>query len=288
MSTEDVIPPPETILGSRDGKAAGRSIKLYDFRRPDKFSRDQLRTMQNIAESFSRLSATSLSAILRLPCSLSLETVDQMTFDEFMAPLASPCTLAVASMQPLKGQVVLHVDAAGSDAMMERVFGATPTTVEKPLARGGLTDIEVSQLEKIFASTLETLGKAWSFVDGLEPRLSQVETEPRFCQIVPPNEMIVLTSFNLDVGSVKARLDVVYPFLVLEPVIRMLSAKYWYELRNPVEPGPGHAMAWRADMPVEFVCDAGTMAIDTLRSLRKGSAIPVPRWDEGKAWLRLG
>ncbi len=288
MSDEATIPLPETILGSRDGKATGKRIKLYDFRRPDKFSREQLRTMQIIAESFSRLATTSLSAILRLPCALSLETVDQMTYDEFMAPLASPCAIAVASMQPLKGQVVLHLDAAGADAILERVFGATPAAVEKPLAHGGLTDIEVSQLERIFSSTLEALGTAWSFVDGMKPRLAQVEAEARFCQIVPPNEMIVLTSFNLAVGEAKGKLDIAYPFLVLESIIGMLSAKYWFELRNPVEPGPGLATARRAELPAQFVCDAGAMTIDALRSLRKGSVIPVPRWDEGKAWLRLG
>ncbi|HUW71449.1 MAG TPA: FliG C-terminal domain-containing protein [bacterium] len=291
-SDDAIVPLPASILGSRDGRVEGRRIKRYDFRRPDKFSREQLRTMQNIAESFSRLASTRLSASLRLPCDLSLETVDQLTYDEFMAPLASPCALAIATMEPLRGQVVMHLDAAASDAILERTFGAmplpTPPANPQPLAIGGLTDIEVSQLERVVTSTLDALGAAWSFVDGIKPRLEQVETEARFCQVVPPREMIVLTSFVLSVGSVKGKLDIAYPFLVLEPIIGMLSARYWFEKRNPVESGPGAVTAWRAPMPAELMLDAGALSIDALRSLRKGAIVPVPDLDRGLGWLRLG
>lgn len=290
LGGDAIVPLPAAILGSRDGRVEGKRIKRYDFRRPDKFSREQLRTMQNIAESFSRLAATRLSAALRLPCDLSLQVVDQLTYGEFMAPLPSPCTLAIESMEPLRGQVVMHIDAAASDAILERIFGATTLPSPRPLASGGLTDIEASQLERVVASVFEVLGSAWSFVDGMKPRLQQVETEARFCQVVPPLEMIVLTSFVLSVGSVNGKLDIVYPFLVLEPIIGMLSAKYWFEMRNPAESGSGAvtATAWRASMPAELMLDAGALSIDSLRSLHKGAVISVPDWDKGLAWLRLG
>jgi len=288
MSDDDIVPLPATILGSRDGRVEGKRIKRYDFRRPDKFSREQLRTMQNIAESFSRLATTRLSALMRLPCDFSLQTVDQLTYDEFMAPLGSPCTLAIASMEPLRGQIVMHVDASASDAILERTFGAPPTANPQPLAIGGLTDIEVSQMERIAGSVLEVLGSAWSFVDGIQPRLEQVETEARFCQVVPPLEMIVLTSFALSVGSVKGKLDIVYPFLVLEPIIGMLSAKYWYQAAAAAGGAGGLAAAWRSSMPAELMLDAGALSIEALRSLRTGAVVPVPDLDRGRGWLRLG
>jgi len=293
---EVLIPLPDRILGSRDGKVEGKRIKLYDFRRPDKFSREQLRTMQMIAEGFARLATTRFSAALRLSCNLTLDLVDQMTYDEFMAPLPAPATLAVVAMEPLKGQAVLHIDAAGTDAILERLFGATPVQAENPLtsggacggASGGLTDIEVSQVERILAALLEDLGTSWSFVEGLKPRLAQIETEARFCQVVPPLEMIVLCSFTLTTGAVKSRLDIVYPFLVLEPVIGMLSAKYWYERRGDGENPASRAAARRAAMPAEIIRDAGGQSLDTLRALRKGSVIELPDDDGDRTWLRLG
>ncbi|TFG79711.1 MAG: hypothetical protein E4H20_11710, partial [Spirochaetales bacterium] len=289
MSEEEARAVSRSILGLKGlGDRPNHSIKLYDFRRPDKFPRDQLRTMQNIAESFARLATIRLSATLRLPCNLSLDHVDQMTYGEFMDPLASPAMLAVVSMEPLKGQVVLHVDAAGCDAMIERLFGAMPEATDKPLASGGLTDIEYSTIEKAVSALIVELGTAWNFVESLKPRFMQVETEARFCQVVPPTEMIVLTSFALNVGTVKGRLDIVYPFLVLEPIIHMLSAKYWYQLAGSSPAKDTMTIAWRAALPAQVMCDVGAVPVDVLRSLRKGSVIPVAAYGEGKAWLRLG
>ena len=291
---EELIPVPLKILGSRKQLPAGGRIKLYDFRRPDKFSKEQLRTMQNVTEVFTRLASTRLSAALRLPCELSLELVDQMTYCEFMDPLTGPSTIAVVSMEPLKGQALLHIDAAGTDAVIERLFGsrlaaeAQPAGGAKPLASGGITDIEFAQVERILAAVIEELGEAWGFVPGIKPALVQVETEARFCQIVPPNEMIVLTTCKLSIGAAKGALSVVYPFLVLEPIIHMLSAKYWYERKGDEINALSRAAARRASMPAEILRNAGAISIDALRALRKGSAIELLDGEESRVWLRLG
>lgn len=276
------------ILGSRKSLAPGGRIKLYDFRRPDKFSKEQLRTMQLVAEGFARSTLIRLSSILRLPCDVRLGTVDQMTYEEFMDPLPSPCGLFVASMKPLKGQVVVHIDAAGSDAMLERSYGATPVVVDKPLASGSMSDIEVTQMELIAIALLEELGDAWKGLEEVQPKLEGIENEARFCKVVHPNEMIVLTSFNLSIGAVQGKLDIVYPFLVLEPVIGKLSAKYWYEVKRDGLEAPSLKAARRANMDAEIICDAGTLSIVELRALRTGSTIAIPGWDAGDSWLRLG
>jgi flagellar motor switch protein FliM len=303
---EELIPVPLKILGSRKQLPAGGRIKLYDFRRPDKFSREQLRTMQNITETFTRLASARLSAALRLPCELSLELVDQMTYSEYMDPLTGPSTLAVVSMEPLKGQAVLHIDAAGTDAVIERLFGSRladaaassaesssaaespPAGGAKPLASGGISDIELAQVERILAAVIEDLGEAWGFVPGIKPGLMMIETEACFCQVVPPNEMIVLTSCSLALGAAKGTLSIVYPFLLLEPVIHMLSAKYWYERKGDELNAVSRAAARRAAMPAEIIRDAGTLAIDALRALRKGSVIELPDDEGDRVWLRLG
>jgi flagellar motor switch protein FliM len=299
---EELIPVPLKILGSRKQLPAGGRIKLYDFRRPDKFSREQIRTMQNIGEVFARLASTRLSAALRLPCELSLELVDQMTYGEYMDPLTGPSTLAVVSMEPLKGQAVLHMDAAGSDAVIERLFGSRlaaaaapagavgsqPSGGAKPLASGGITDIEFAQVERVLAAVIEDLGEAWGFVPGIKAKLTQIETEARFCQVVPPNEMIVLTTCSLAIGAATGALSVVYPFLLLEPIIHMLSAKYWYERRGDEINAVSRAAARRAAMPAEIIRDAGTLTIDALRSLRKGTVIELPDDEGDRMWLRLG
>ena len=262
--------------------------KLYDFRRPDKFSKDQIRTMQNISEAYARLASADLSAGLRLPCELRLETVDQMTYSEFMDPLSCPCALAVIEVKPLRGNVIIHIDAAGSDGILERLFGTLPAHADRPLASGGLTDLEAASLEAALPALLKPFGESWAMVENLSPTLFALETEARFCQLVPPAEMIVLCSFSLSVGSVCAKLDIVYPFLVLEPIIGRLSAQYWYGQGPRKAQAVSTAMARRASLTAELISDAGAISVRELRGLRRGSVISVPAYNSGIAKLRLG
>ncbi|MFH2113208.1 MAG: FliG C-terminal domain-containing protein [Spirochaetota bacterium] len=262
--------------------------KLHDFRRPDKFSKDQLRTMQNISEAYARLASADLSAGLRLPCELKLETVDQMTYGEFMDPLSCPCSLAVIGVKPLKGNVIIHIDAAGSDGILERLFGTLPAHTDSPLASGGLTALEAVSLEATLPALLKPFGESWAMVENLNPTLFALETEARFCQLVPPAEMIVLCSFSLSVGSVCGKLDIVYPFLVLEPIIGRLSAQYWYGQGPRKAQVVSTVMARRAPLTAELISDAGAISVRELRGLRRGSVITVPAYNRGMAQLRLG
>jgi len=94
----------------RDYAAEQRKVKIYDFKRPDKFSKDQIRTLQMMHETFARLTTTSLSAQLRTLVHVHVASVDQLTYEEFIRSIPSPTTLAVINMDPLKGSSVLEID----------------------------------------------------------------------------------------------------------------------------------------------------------------------------------
>ena len=80
-----------------------KKVKIYDFRRPDKFSKDQIRTLQMMHETFARLTTTALSAQLRALVGVHVGSVDQLTYEEFIRSIPNPTTLAVINMDPLKG-----------------------------------------------------------------------------------------------------------------------------------------------------------------------------------------
>lgn len=294
----DVIPSGEgevvtgPFLGLRGLEPEGRSAKLYDFRKPDRFSREQLRVMGDISEGFARLSATRLSAALRLPCAAELRLVDQMTFGEFSDPLGSKAVLAVTALRPLEGRVVMRLEAAGAEAVVERLFGARPPerTPASPLAAERVTDVELAALERVLGLLASDLGAAWSPVERVEGSVDGIETEARFCQVVPPNEMIVLTSFDVSLGAAKARLDVAYPFLTLEAVLPRLSPRFWYARslagRDSAPSAVAERNARRTEAEAAIALDAGRLPARELRALRRGSVIELP--DEGRAWLRLG
>ncbi|MFO7781019.1 MAG: flagellar motor switch protein FliM [Spirochaetia bacterium] len=202
-----------------------RKIKIYDFKRPDKFSKEQIRTVSIMHETFARLTTTSLSAQLRSIVTVHVASVDQLTYEEFIRSIPSPATLAVINMDPLKGSAIFEIDPAITFSVIDRLFGGPGD--EAKLDRE-LTDIETSVMENIIVRILGNMREAWSQVIDLRPRLGQIETTPQFAQIVPPTEMVVLVTLETKVGEVEGMMNFCIPYLTIEPIISKLSAQYWY------------------------------------------------------------
>ncbi len=202
-----------------------RKVKIYDFKRPDKFSKDQLRTLQMIHETFSRLSTTSLSAQLRTLVVVHVASVDQLTYEEFVRSIPNPTTLAVIDMDPLKGSCVLEMDPSITFAIIDRLFGGKGEAAK--ISRE-LSDIEISVMEGIIVRILGNLRESWSNVIDLRPRLGRIETNPQFASVVPPSDMVVLITLETKVGEVEGMTNFCIPYITIEPIINKLSAQYWY------------------------------------------------------------
>lgn len=213
----------ETVKVSHD--TVQRKVKAYDFKRPDKFSKDQIRTLQMMHETFARLTTTSLSAQLRTLVHVHVASVDQLTYEEFIRSIPSPTTLAVVNMDPLKGSSVLEIDPSITFTIIDRLFGGTG---EATKMNRELTDIELSVIEGIIVRMLGNLREAWSNVIDLRPRLGNIETNPQFAQIVPPSDMVVLVTLETKVGEVEGMTNFCIPYITIEPIISKLSAQYWY------------------------------------------------------------
>lgn len=206
-------------------RAETRKIKIYDFKRPDKFSKDQIRTLQMMHETFARLTTTSLSAQLRTIVHVHVASVDQLTYEEFLRSIPNPTTLAVINMDPLKGSSIFEIDPSITFTIIDRLFGG-PGEASK--INRELTDIELSVMEGIIVRILGNLREAWSNVIDLRPRLGNIETNPQFAQIVPPSDMVVLITLETKVGDVEGMTNFCIPYLTIEPIITKLSAQYWY------------------------------------------------------------
>jgi flagellar motor switch protein FliM len=204
---------------------AQRNIKIYDFKRPDKFSKDQIRTVSMMHETFARLTTTSLSAQLRSLVNVHVASVDQLTYEEFIRSIPNPTTLAVINMDPLKGSAILEIDPSVTFSIIDRLFGGKGE--ETKLSRD-LTDIEQSVMEGIIVRMLGNMREAWSTVIDLRPRLGQIETNPQFAGVVPPTEMVVLVTLETKVGDVDGLMNFCLPYLTIESIVSKLSAQYLY------------------------------------------------------------
>lgn len=203
-----------------------RKIKIYDFKRPDKFSKDQIRTISMIHETFARLTTTGLSAQLRAMGHVHVASVDQLTYEEFIRSIPNPTTLAVIDMEPLKGNAVLEIDPSITFAIIDKLFGGKGESDTK--LQRELTEIESAVIEGVIVRVLGNLREAWSNVIDLRPRLGRIEVNPQFAQIVPPSDMVVLVTLETKIGEVEGMMNFCIPYITIEPVISKLSGQYWY------------------------------------------------------------
>lgn len=214
VETEDISQP-----------ISSKKVKIYDFKRPDKFSKEQIRTVSIMHETFARLTTTALSAQLRSLVQVHVASVDQLTYEEFIRSIPNPTTMGVINMDPLKGSAIMEIDPAITFSIIERLFGGRGEGAK--VARD-LTEIETSVMEGIIVRILGNMREAWSQVVDLRPRLGQIETNPQFAQIVPPTEMVILVTLETKVGDVEGMMNFCIPYLTIEPIISKLSAQYWY------------------------------------------------------------
>jgi flagellar motor switch protein FliM len=274
------------ILCSSFPKDKKIEVNLYDFLRPDKFSREQIRTLSIIHETFARLSTISLSAQLRYPCELHVEMVDQATFEEYIHTLPNPTTMAIVSMDPLKGSGVLQIDNDLVFPIMERLAGRTK--VEKLTFNRDLSYIEQSLVEGIVIRLLKNLQEAWSFCVPMAPRLGQIETNPQFAQIVPPLEMVIIVVFICKIDTIESKITLCLPYLTLEPIISMLSAQYWYSsvMKKKAVNQNIPVSGLKAESSLFY--ESEKLSLNRLYHLKPGSLIRITGLEKGEAILSCG
>lgn len=203
-----------------------RKLKIYDFKRPDKFAKDHLRTLTNMHEQFARLAMTGLSAQLRTLVHLHVASVDQLTYEEFIRSIPTPTTMGIVAMEPLKGQAVLEIDPSISFTIIDKIFGGRGEVTK--MERRELTDIENQVMDTIMAKMLANLREAWANVIDLRPRIINIELNPTFTSVVAPSQMVVLVTLEAKIADIEGMINFCIPYIILEPIISKLSAQYWY------------------------------------------------------------
>lgn len=253
-----------------------KKVKIYDFKRPDKFSKDQIRTVQMMHETFARLTTTALSAKLRSMVGVHVTSVDQLTYEEFIRSIPNPTTLALINMDPLKGSAILEIDPSITFTVIDRLFGGMG---EHYKVSRELTDIEMSVIEGIVVHILGNLREAWSTVIDLRPRLGNIETNPQFAQIVPPNEMVMLITLETKIGDSEGMMNLCIPYITIEPIIQKLSAQYWFSnIRRGESEVNKQIIQGRLDsVQVEVSVEVGTveLSFNELMALQQGDIIKL-------------
>ena len=222
------------IVGSVDGPdraGAQREIHTYDFKRPERVSKDQMRAFEGLHEQFSRNFGAALSSYLRTIIEVKIRSAEQLTYAEFTYSLPAPTSFSLLSASPLEGQLCLEISPLIIYPIIDRMLGGS--NAELYIPQRPLTTIEQRLANRIIDRALETLAEAWSgIVDNLELKVVQSESNPQLVQVVAPNEVVVVLGFEIKMGSRSGSMSLCIPFNVVEPVIGRLTSQDWFSYRK--------------------------------------------------------
>ena len=204
--------------GQEDDPA--KKAQPYDFRRPDRIAKDQLRAIHLLHENFARSLASSLSAYLRAYVVVNLVSVEQLSFMEFSHGLPSPSCLVSLGLKPYEGNAVLEINTGLVFPILEMLLGGTSKSVLK--FNREITEIEQSILDGLFRIVLHDLKVSWQAVTPLEFTIDTYETDPQLLQILAPNEAVVAVSMEVRIGETSGMMNIGIPSII----VKMLRHKF--------------------------------------------------------------
>ncbi|SDB88740.1 flagellar motor switch protein FliM [Pelagirhabdus alkalitolerans] len=212
-----------------------KKVRVYDFKRALRFSKDQIRSISRINENYARLLTTYFSAQLRTYVHISVASVDQIPYEEFIRSIPTMTVLNIFSMSPLDGRIIFEINPNIAYAMLDRILGGKGNSINKI---ENLTEIESTIMSNLFEKSLDNLKEAWSSVSEIDPMLEEFEVNPQFLQLVSPNETVVVVSLNTTIGESSGMINICIPHVVLEPIMPRLSVHYWMQTETQKERKP--------------------------------------------------
>lgn len=264
-------------------------VRPFDFTRPSKFSKDQLRTLRMMHEVFCRTAQTHLSALLRTVVEIEVASADQMAYAEFVNSMPAPTLIEVVTMEPLEGNAVLNVDLPIAFSIIDRLVGGPGT--HRPRLRE-LTEIELALMSNVTDMLGAAFSEAWSSVAPVKMRSVATEMNPQFATVVPHSDMVVLISFEIRIGKAAGTMALCVPYIVLEPVIGRLSAQSYLSTSTqaPSEESRDDIAQRLSEVEVPVAAELGgvQLRVSDLLALAAGDVIPLglaPGTDVG---LRVG
>ncbi len=204
-----------------------KRVRKYDFSRPDKFAKDQLRTLEIIHENFSRLLNNFLSGYLRIATEVNVISTQSLIYSEFNNSISNPAILGIVEFAPLDGELLIDFSNDIAFAMIERILGGSGRNA-KPKENRSLTEIEMTLLNNILMKFINLLKEPWGNIIEIRPKLLNIETNSQFAQITSPTESVALITFNLKIGRVEGMINICIPHYVIEPILPELSSKLWF------------------------------------------------------------
>ncbi len=253
---------------------SAKQAKNYDFKRPAKFSKEHLRTLEIIYEHYGRLISTNLPVYLRKNIQVSVVSSETVAFSEFTNALSNPVILGIINFQPLVGNVIIELASNIGYAMIDRMLGGQGLPLEK---LRDFSEIEMTIIEKLMIICMQLMRDPWRNVVDINPMMERIETNPQFVQVISPNDMIAIVTMNIKIGDVEGLMNICLPYFTLETIMDKLNTKFWF---STMKEGADddyedyiEALLKRVNVPVKAVLGKSSVSVNDFLNLQLGDII---------------
>jgi flagellar motor switch protein FliM len=262
----------EEILGEPEQK-----VRVYDFSKANKFSKEQIRTLHIIFEALSRQMSTYFSGILRTLCEVNVVSVEEQIFKEFNNSLPTPVVLALLGLTPLQGSLLMSVSPVVAYGIINRLFGGSGKSGESDRT---FTEIELAVLERILRQFLPLMVEPWEKITKVDPVLERLETSSQFTQIVNLNEAAAIITMQLKTGDMDGFINFCLPHIAIEPIAKQLTTTLMFsgKLKARVVGDNSFVIQQRilnTSLNITAILAETKMTVEDILSLRPGDVIQL-------------
>lgn len=275
--------------GSPAQEAPPKEVHVYDFKRPERVSKEQMRALEGIHETFSRNFGAALSGYLRTIVEVRVATAEQLTYSEFIHSLPNPTNFNLLAADPLEGQMCLELSPLIIYPIIDRLLGGSSSELFIP--QRPLTMIEQRLVGRITGRAISSLTESWSELVAVQFSINEVESNPQLVQIVAPNEVVVVIGFEIKMGGRTGTMSLCIPFNVIEPVMGKLLSQGWLAYQRKHQPEDRHDDIARGigatEVDVIAYLAETTIAVEELLTLQTGDIIQTTKSTVGEVILQV-
>lgn len=265
-----------TTVPRQDGVDSDRQVRAFDFRRPNKLSRDHVRSLQIVHETFARQLTTLFSSSLRVVSDVSVLSIEQLSYDEYIRDTPNPAHLSILSIDPLPGVAIFQLPLSTGMTIVDLMLGGHGSGAgpDRPLS-----DIERGLVGTITDRALEELAYSFESVTRISPAVIQHESNPQFAQIVAPSDMTVVVMFEIKLGAEENVASLCYPYSALQPILDTIAqaATHAQAGRGDIETMRQRLSDRLLDVPVDLVVefDQARLSSGQILALEVGDVIAL-------------
>src|SRR5579871_1399804 len=263
---------------------AEKKILKYNFKRPDRISKNQIRSLHFVHDRFARNFSSSISAYLRTVVEVSLENIAQISYSEFMNTVSDPTCYVAISLKPLDGLAALEIGPSLVFPMIDRLLGGLgrPINNIRPM-----TEIEQSIIQNVLKLMVDNLKESWRQIYAIEFAVTATETHPHMIQVTAPNEMVIHFQFQVRMRDTLSKMHLAIPTLVLEPIIHIFDQEE-YSRRKVVQDGT--LLHLLRNIPVNVSIETAETAfpMESLLSLQVGDTLLLDQRENWPVIIKIG